>query len=258
MPIITLITDWKKSDYYTGIVKGIISSKCEDTKVIDITHNIETFNIAHAGIVAKNSTKFFPKGTIHIIAVLSEATKESKHIIIKNNEHYYILADNGIAGYMFFDDPDLIIELETIEIQTSFPEATIFAKIASFIACGGDILELGNQKHDIKRLMPSIPAVDKNSITGMVIFNDTYGNAITNISFEEFKRYRNNRNFEIVLSNNNYKIKSISNLYNEVSPGEKLALFNSANLLEIAINQGSVKDLLGLDKGTSIRIKFFD
>jgi S-adenosylmethionine hydrolase len=39
-------------------------------------------------------------------------------------------------------------------------------------------------------------------------------------------------------------------------PGELLALFNSASLLEIAIAQGNAAELLGLEPGTSVKIKF--
>jgi len=258
MAIITLISDWNKSDYYIGIVKGTIQTKCDKSQIIDITHNIEHFNYPQAGFIAKATTKYFPKGTVHIIAVNSEATKEHKHIIIKNNGHYYIMADNGIAGFIFKDNPDLIIEMETIEVQTSFPEATVFANIAAFIACGGDIRELGEETKHIYRQVHNIAAIDKNSISGTIIFNDSYGNAISNITKEEFVNYGKDRRYEILLSNNNRKITRISNNYNDVIKGEKLALFNSINLLEIAINEGSAENLFVLYKGISIRIKFFD
>lgn len=258
MSIITLISDWNKSDYYIGIVKGIIQSKCDKSKIIDITHNIEHFNYPQAGFIAKATTKHFPKDTVHIIAVNSEATKDHKHIIIKHNQQYFILANNGIAGFMFKDTPDLIIEMETIEVQTSFPEATIFANIAAFISCGGDIKELGEETKHIYRQVHNIAAVDKNSISGTIIFNDSYGNAISNITKQEFITYGKERNYEILLSNNNRKITKLSKNYNDVIKGEKLALFNSINLLEIAINDGSAENLFSLYKGVSIRIKFFD
>ena len=258
MAIITLISDWNKSDYYIGIVKGTIQAKCDKSQIIDITHNIEHFNYPQAGFIAKATTKYFPKGTVHIIAVNSEATSEYKHIIIKHQEQYFILADNGIAGFMFKDTPDLVIAMETLEAQTSFPEATVFAKVAAFIACGGDITELGEEIKHIHRQVHNIAAIDRNSISGTIIFNDSYGNAISNITKEEFLNYGKGRRFEVLLSNNNRKITKISNNYNNVIKGEKLALFNSINLLEIAINEGSAENLFRLYKGISIRIKFFD
>jgi len=256
MSLVTLISDWNKSDYYIGIVKGIIQSKCDKAQIIDISHNIEHFNYPQAAFIAKTTTKYFPKGTVHIIAVNSEATELHKHIIIKEKGQFYIMANNGIAGFLFKDNPELIIEMETIDAQTSFPEATVFANVAAYITCGGDITELGEEIKHIYRQVPNIAAIDKNSISGTIIYNDSYGNAITNITKDDFDKYGEGRRFEILLSNNNSKITKISANYNNVVKGEKLALFNTILLLEIAINDGSAADLIGMSKEANIRIRF--
>jgi hypothetical protein len=73
---------------------------------------------------------------------------------------------------------------------------------------------------------------------------------------EDFEKYRDNRDFEILLANNNTKVKKIHNNYQDVIKGEKLVLFNSIGLLEIAINDGSAEDLLMLHKGANIRVRF--
>ena len=49
-------------------------------------------------------------------------------------------------------------------------------------------------------------------------------------------------------------IQSISESYADVPEGEKLALFNSAGYLEIAINKGNAAGLFGL-KGFSEKTK---
>lgn len=256
MPIVTIISDWKKNDYYLGILKGSIKSKTSNTEIIDIKHDIDTFNILQTAFITNFSYKHFPKGTIHLIAVKSEATEKHKHIVIKNNGHFFICADNGIAGLIFKDSPELIIEIETIEIQTTFPELAIFTNIVQFIADKGDIKELGVTKDDVFRQIDLLPGIGADYIAGSVIYNDSYGNAITNISKESFEKYRKGRNFEISFVSMKYIIKNISNNYSNVPEGEKLAIFNSIGLLELAQNIGNAKDLLGLEKGVNIKIKF--
>ena len=59
-----------------------------------------------------------------------------------------------------------------------------------------------------------------------------------------------------------YGISKISSTYNEVPPGEKLAIFGAGNFLEIAINKGvegsggGANKLFGIKLNDIIRIEF--
>jgi len=256
MALITIISDWKNDDYYTGMITGLIKANISDADIIEITNKIENFNIYQAAFIANNTIKYFPKGSIHIIAVSSEAGKEQKHIIIKHNGNYIISSDNGIPGLMFKTTPELVVELDTISEQGTFPELNIFAKVAVFIAKGGDIKTLGTEKNHLYRQIDAMPGIGSDYISGTVIYNDSFGNAITNISKEMFENYRKERDFSIHFVSASYVIKKINKLYSEVEEGEKLAVFNTLGLLEIAINKGSAEKLLGLEKGTNIKIRF--
>ena len=52
------------------------------------------------------------------------------------------------------------------------------------------------------------------------------------------------------------KIGKISRGYYDSRPGEVIALFNSLELLEIAVNQGDVTKLENLTPSSEIRVKF--
>ena len=126
------------------------------------------------------------------------------------------------------------------------------------MAGGNKIEELGIKIQDIERQTPLIPVIDEAIIAGSVIYIDSYNNLITNISKDLFEQVGRRRNFEILVQSNHYKIKKINKSYNETSSGELLALFNSAGLLEIAINKGNIAELLNLGTNANIRIKFFE
>ena len=81
---------------------------------------------------------------------------------------------------------------------------------------------------------------------------------ITNISKNLFEDVFQGRPFIIYLRKNDYDIDQISEFYNDVPHGEKLALFNSAGYLEIAINTGSATGLLNLKVNDGIKIVFDD
>ena len=59
-------------------------------------------------------------------------------------------------------------------------------------------------------------------------------------------RNKGGRSFKIVFKRDEI-IEKISETYADVQESEKLALFNSANYLEIAINKGNAAGLFGLE-----------
>ena len=257
MPIITLTTDWNRDDFYMAAVKGEILQNCTNANIIDISHQVQAFNIAHAAFIIKNSYTNFPKGTIHIIAVNSNSEKKPGLLAFRIKGQFFISYDSGIYGLIFKEDPDEIIELKYPEqTPSTFPELHIFAPIACKIAKAGKISTLGEQVKKFKKSVPLRATIDDDAITGSIIYIDSYKNVITNISCELFERIGQNRDFEILIQSNHYKITRINSNYNETSMGEILAIFNSINLLEVAINQGNAADLLGLEIGSSIRVVF--
>ena len=66
------------------------------------------------------------------------------------------------------------------------------------------------------------------------------------VTKEEFEEQRRGRSLKIVFKRDEV-IDKISETYSDVHQSEKLALFNSANYLEIAINKGNAAGLFGLE-----------
>ena len=95
MAIITLTSDWGTSDYYAAAVKGVILSRMPNATIVDITHQIDPFNIAQAGFTLHNCFRNFPEGTIHIIAVETIESDINPHVVVKAHGHYFISTDNG-------------------------------------------------------------------------------------------------------------------------------------------------------------------
>jgi len=256
MPIITLTSDWNKNDYYLGAIKGKILSTCKDVTIIDISHNLPSFNVSQAAFILRNCYTYYPKNTIHLIFVKSEVKSENPYLIVKANNQFFIAADNGIFSLIFPDNDAEIFALNIPKRQTTFPELDILTETAIDIANGKDIKDISKPVKEYYKQIPLRATIDDSAINGSVIFIDSYENIITNITRDIFNRVGNDRSFEIFVQSNHYKITKINNQYQETSQGELLAVFNAVNLLEIAINSGNVARLLNLKIGTNIRIKF--
>ncbi len=256
MSIITLTTDWNKDDYYAGAVKGTILSNCPDVTVIDITHQIKPFNIYQAAFILKNTYKYYPSESVHIIGVKTEPFADHNYLIAEFDNQYFLGTDNGVFSLLFKDDDTVkYFSLKDYE-QSSFPTLNVFAAVACSLVQGEKPESIGTEAEAINRRVPLRATIEENILTGSVVYIDSFQNAITNISKDLFDRIGNGKPFKIYVQSNHYVISKINKAYQETTVGEILAIFNSLNLLEIAINGGNAAELLNLDTNSSIRIKF--
>lgn len=256
MPIITLTSDWGLKDHYAAAVKGAILTKMPEARIVDISHQIPSFEIEQAAFVVKNSYPNFPKGTVHILGINTEESEKFAHTAVEVDGQYFIGTDNGIFSLIFDKKPERIIELDIMQESDffTFSSRDRFAKAAVHLARGGKLEELGNSKDSIIEKILLKPVYDNDVVKGHVMYIDSYENIITNITQSFFKEARKNRGFNIVFRT--YEIKKISRSYTDVAPGEILALFDSNGYLEIAMNQGNAAGLLGLETRDMIRIEF--
>lgn len=258
MPIVTFTTDWNKGDYYIGAVKGKVLSKNSTIQIVDISHQVQPFNLMQAAFILRNCSFEFPKGTVHIVAINAALTEKQSLLIVKIKNQFFLSADNGIAGLLGGDAPDAVYKVKLREKLNNFLSLDLFIEVACEIAEGKDPANIGELTEDYVSQIPYRPVIDKNLINGSVIYIDSYSNAITNISKEIFESIGKGKEFEIFVQSNHYKVNKINQTYSDSGTGDLLAIFNSANLLEIAINYGNAADLLNLSVNSTIRVKFYD
>ncbi|MDO9341422.1 MAG: SAM-dependent chlorinase/fluorinase [Bacteroidales bacterium] len=251
MPVITLTTEWKPDDIYYGIIKGKLSSMSPGAIIIDNAGSIPAFNISHASFIIRNTYNNYPKGTVHIICVHSEAHKDQDHLIVKAKDHFFIGTDNGIFNLILNSEPD---EVVIIDHQGTSDELDIFAKAAADLLSGKKPTDLGKSVKTISERVPLRATIDKDVIIGSIIFIDSYGNAISNVTREVFYRVFENKDYRILIQSNKNYTDQISHKYSDVPVGEMLARFNQFDLLEISINGANVSELLSITVGSVVRI----
>lgn len=257
MAIITLTSDWGLSDYYVPAVKGAIFSALPDVNVVDITHNIEPFDVRSAAFVVRNCYKNFPKGTIHILAIDTEESVTNPHIVVKVNDHYFVGTDNYIFSLIIDQEPYEAVTIEVVQDTDFFTFSTRdrFVKVAVMLYNGASLEEIGTP-YTLKERFEIRPTYDSNSIHGLVNYIDSYENLVTNISKSLFEKVRDGRNFTIKLSSRIYKINEIKKSYQEVSAPNILALFGTHGFLEIALNHAKAASLLGMERDSAVDIYF--
>ena len=256
MPIVTFTSDFGIIDHYSAIVKGAMLCENPDLNIIDITHNIENYNIVQGAYVLKNSYSSFPEGTIHILSVNNFYSKKRRFVAIRYDGHYFIGPDNGIFSLLFDEIPTDIYELKFTNRGT-FPLKNVIAKAVGNITNQLPFNEICLPAGDLVQRITFQPVISASQIRGSVIYVDNYENVIINISRKLFEQTWGERGYKIYFRRND-PISKININYYDVPIGETLCRFNSANFLEIAINMGKASSMLGLKVEDTVQIDFED
>lgn len=258
MGVITLTTDLGHRDFYQAALKGSIISLLPKVQLVDISHEIPSFNIQNAAFILQNAYIYFPKNTVHLIGIDTVFQEGCRYIAMKFDGHYFVGADNGIFSIILGDrQAEELYEIEMMQDLRflHFPLADILVKAACHIAKGKDIQELGPKIDSPLQKVTLQPVIESNIIKGHVSYIDSFGNVISNISKDLFNQVQKGRNF-ILHFKRNETIDKMSWHYNEVAEGEKLCLFGISDYLEIAINKGNASKLLGLFQDETIIVEF--
>lgn len=254
MALVTFLSDFGDRDFYVPAVKAKMLSINPQLGIVDLSHQIETFDLAHAAFILRATFRDFPKGTVHLVAVNTSGTMTEGYIGVKLEEHVFIGPNNGILSLLADQDPGIMVQFADIHTQDStFPAKDILAPIAAKVASGAAIHDFGGPLTNFKKLMPRNPKATREQITGHVIRVDRYGNMITSISKELFDKLNPGR-FSIEFGRES--LERLHSGYDQVEPGDCFAFFNSLGLLELGINHGHGANLLGLRFESIVIIHF--
>lgn len=247
MQIVTLTSDIGDRDFLVGAIKGQLLQADPHLNIFDITHALSPFNYPQAAYLCRNALKNFPPGSFHLILVNLFDQKPTHLLLAKHNGHYIGCADNGLLTMILEQSPQEVVALplEKAEHKNTLYCISIFARAFRMIQEEKTLEQIGDPNVEIKVKNPLKPLLGNNYIEGQIIFIDNFENVIVNISREDFETQRKGRSFSIEFKRNEV-IDKISDTYADVPEGEKLALFNSAGYLEIAINKGNAAGLFGL------------
>ena len=247
MLLLTLTSDIGHHDFLVGAIKGQLLQHAGNFTLVDITHQLSPFNYPQAAYVCRNAIKNFAPGSCHLILVNLFDEKPEHMLMAEHNGHYIGCADNGLLTMILEEIPQKVValKLDKTEQKNTLYCTNIFANAFFQIQQGKTLEELGDTSVSIRVKNPLRPLLGNNWMEGQIIFIDNFENVIVNITRDEFEEQRRGRSFKIVFKRDEI-IDKISDNYADVGEGEKLAIFNSATYLEIAINKGNAAGLFGL------------
>jgi len=254
MAIITFLSDFGESDHYVAAVKAKILAIDPDIKIVDVSHKIDSCDIAHGAYVLKAVFRDFPEGTVHLVSVNSAGQPGDKFIAVKIEGHYFVGTDNGLFGLISEMESEGQVDINKEQLNTTFPAKQVFAPAAAQLCQGKSLEDIGIPMDHFKKSLGRHLKANKSLISGHIIRVDHFGNLITNIDKTTFDILSKQKTYNITFAREN--ARRIHENINSVDAGDIFIVFNDQGFLEIGINQGNASELLGLQYDSPVMIKF--
>jgi hypothetical protein len=259
-PVITLTTDFGQKDPYMAEMKAVILSLSPNARIVDISHEIEKFNIRMGAYVLAAASIYFPEGTVHMAVVDPGVGTKRRPVILQTEKAFFVGPDNGLLALAARHTGKIKQirriankELMLPKVSNTFHGRDIFAPAAAHLANGKKLEEFGPRISKI--LMPAFAKIarKRDMLVGEVIHVDDFGNIITNLGEKELESVGVNSMVDIRLGNSGLKLK-FCKVYGEVEGRNGLVLIGSHGFLEVAINQGNAAEVFAARVGDEVTL----
>jgi hypothetical protein len=256
-PIITLTTDFGLKDPYVAEMKAVILSICRHAMIVDISHQIEKFNVRMGAYVLASASSYFSKGTINVAVVDPGVGTKRRPLCIQTKHGCFIGPDNGVLILAAkAQGIEHVYEITNSRfmlpnVSNTFHGRDIFSPAAAHLANGKLPSDLGEETGKITTPEFAKVVRKKTSLVGEVIHVDDFGNIITNIGQKELAPMGTNKAMKVKVKNTWFTMK-FRKAYGEVEAQEPLVLIGSHNFLELSINQGDASRVFKIKNGDKV------
>jgi len=259
--IITLLSDFGLKDPYVAEMKAVILSICPQARIVDITHEVEKFNIRMGAFVLASAAPYFPQGTIYVAVVDPGVGTKRRPIIVETQRSFYVGPDNGLL--MLAAQKEGIRHVYHVsnsrymlpKVSRTFHGRDVFSPAAAHLARGFPPSEFGPEIHDYALPEFAKPYMRKGELLGEVLHIDDFGNVVSNISVKDLEKMdiREDRTLHVKLRDKTLALKLCS-AYGEVPAKKPLGIIGSSDFLEISINKGNASKAFKVKIGDSVRV----
>jgi S-adenosylmethionine hydrolase len=264
VPIVTLLSDFGVKDPYVAEMKAVMLSVCPEARIIDISHQIEKFNIRMGAFVLASAVPYFPVGTVHVAVVDPGVGTKRRPLIVETERCFYVGPDNGllmlsaqregIRHVYNISNPDYVLPT----ISRTFHGRDIFAPAAAHLSKGCTPSEFGPEIHDY--LIPRFakPQMRRGCLLGEILYIDDFGNVVSNISTKDLEKVGMKESclLHVKFRKKVLKLKFCP-AYGEVPVKAPLVLIGSSGFLEVSVNQGNASEAFKVKIGDSICLSLF-
>ncbi len=238
-------------------MKAVILSINPNATIIDITHDVEKFDIKMGAFMLASAAPYFPEGTVHVAVVDPGVGTKRRSILVQTKQGFFVGPDNGLLMLVAQNQGiEHVYQLANPKfmlphVSSTFHGRDVFAPAAAHLEKGAPPSSFGPEITD--PIKPAFVEVkrEKGSLVGEVLHIDGFGNIITNITRKEIKKPA--EAFNVELAGASLKLR-FGQTYADAKLQEFITLVGSHGFLEIALNQGSAAEWLKAKAGDKISV----
>ncbi len=264
IPLISLTTDFGLTDEYVGVMKAVMLRHAPLPPIVDLCHHIEPQNLVQAAFLLRESFRYFPDNTLHVVVVDPGVGTDRKILLVEASGHFFLAPDNGVLSFLSLEDTSATIRQVTnrnlflTPLSNTFHGRDIFAPVAGALGAGASPGAVGPEitAAEVQRLALPTPhhAPDGTALTGIIIGADHFGNLLTNIHHRDLACLPGDpANLQVRIGDASPIGLAIS--YGQLPAGSLLALIGSRGYLEIALSGGSAGRHLGAAAGQPVKVE---
>jgi len=258
LPFVALLTDFGEKDFFVASLKGVIAGICPSVQIIDITHQIPSFDVLSGSFVLYGAYRYFPSTTVFLAVVDPGVGSERKIIAVKTENYYFVAPDNGLLTLALQEEN--ICSVRVLENKKyflnrrggfTFEARDKMAPVTAQICMGTPVSEFGPDIKGYNKLTGTKPSEKNGKIVGKILFVDKFGNCISNIPQSLLVSFRQKGALP-KLEIKGKEIKNFKNNYSSARKGELFFLVGSLGLIENALCEESAASLLGVGPGDEV------
>jgi S-adenosyl-L-methionine hydrolase (adenosine-forming) len=259
-PLITLTTDFGTRDSYVAELKGVLYSEGPPgLQVVDLSHELEPFDVHAAALFVRAALPRFPGGSIHLVVVDPGVGSDRRALIVERPDMILVGPDNSLFSYLY-DGSEQVYAIEQAQlgvrgIASTFHGRDLFAPVAARLASGASVSAFGPRVDGYERITLPMVDISGDSLHGRVIHSDRYGNLITNITRQTLRGIVAEHELDALqVSIADHTIVGMVDHYAQAQPGTLLTLIGSSGWLEIAAREANAADILDVAIGAVVRV----
>jgi S-adenosyl-L-methionine hydrolase (adenosine-forming) len=259
-PIVTLTTDYGTNDHLVGVMKGVILSINPEVEIVDITHHVLPHDILDGALNIGQAYKYFPSKTIHAVVVDPGVGTARRPILVAGDQHYFVAPDNGVLSSVY-DQVEALYVWNIISehyfrhpVSKTFQGRDIFAPVAAWLSKSWQTSAFGEAITDFARFAIPKPKATGNTVKGLVLRIDNFGNVITNVTPADVPALTA-ADGKFTIRAGNGAVTKLVGTFAEAPTGETVGIIGSSGYLEIAVNKGSAARTLGVARGAEVTVE---
>ncbi len=254
--IITITTDFGRSDPYVAAMKGRILSALPTCQMVDVTHEVSPGDILRGALAVRDVAPYFPEGTVHLVVVDPGVGTDRRAMIMEHRGTVAVGPDNGVLSLLWEGERDEATFFEIDQaavaswpVSNTFHGRDLFAPAAALLAAGTPPDRIGERFDDPVELELPRPEVVGAKVVGEVLYSDRFGNLVTNVRRDMLPGPPK----ALVVRIRGRAIPGLSRTYAQSGPGP-IALLGSTGFLEVAMPGGSAARELGAGFGDRVEV----